>query len=80
MAYPRARSMNGDLHEGMTDGGWKKIAMNRGGDIDPLTYEARKALSDIWYGFHEVNPKMLPDGRMCSTPDFEPNEKAQFSV
>lgn len=68
MAYPKTRSANAELHEGMTDGTYRKVVMDRGGVVESLTYEARKDLSDAWSGIHEKADKVLPDGRMCRTP------------
>lgn len=71
MAYPAARSLNGDLWEGMTDGKYKKLHANRGGDCERTTYRDRSALNDWWYGIHEIPVKVLPDGRQCRTPNYE---------
>lgn len=76
MAYPPSRSMNSDLYEGMTDGKYKKIITNRGGVVDPLTYESREALNDIWFGIHETPDKVLPDGTRCTTTDYVGNRKS----
>jgi hypothetical protein len=80
VSYPKSRSCNGALHAGMVDGSYKQVAPNRGGFVEGTTYEVRKLFSDIWYGFHEVNPKALPDGRFVDTAYFEPNKEAQISV
>ena len=71
MAYPVARSCNRALNEGMTDGVYKKVVQDRGGKVDPLTYATRREFSDVWYGIHEIDPKMMPDGLMRNTPNFE---------
>lgn len=73
MAYPAARSLNGDLFEGMTDGKYKKIRMNRGGPAGDDTYRDRSDLNDWWYGIHEAREKVLPDARIVVTPDYELN-------
>lgn len=79
MAYPQpVRSLNGDLHEGMTDGKYKKIRSNRGGVCEDETYRDRSDLNDIWYGIHECPDKVLPDGRVVRTPNFEPNRGADL--
>lgn len=63
MAYATPRSMNASLEQGMTDGKYKKVAANRGGftEVERLM-EDRKDLADIWYGIHEVDVKVFPDG------------------
>jgi len=70
MAENIARSMNGDLAEGMSDGKYKKVVRDRGGVIDGATYVNRAALDDLYYGIHESRTKVLPDGTTHSTPDF----------
>jgi hypothetical protein len=62
--------MNDELSEGMTDGSYKKVVQNRGGLVDPGTYEARKDLHDRWYGIHEQSNKILPDTLNTRTPNF----------
>jgi hypothetical protein len=80
MAYAPHRSCNADLVEGMTDGRYKKIAMDQGGMINPTLYASRRDFNDIWYGFHEVELKMLGDGTMARTPNYRDNKEAQISV
>ena len=66
MAFPQSRSMNADLNEGMTDGKYKKIVQNRGGQVDPATHAARADLNDQWFGFTEKPVKVAPDGLLHS--------------
>lgn len=80
MAYAPPRSANKDLHEGMTDGCYKKVITDRGGFPEPCTAQMREDLSDIWYGIHEDRMKHLPDGRAEETPDWLPTREAQISV
>lgn len=70
MAVNSARSMNGDLAEGMSDGKYKKVVQDRGGQIDSATYLERGALDDMYFGIHEATTKVLPDGTVHTTPDF----------
>lgn len=80
MAYPNpSRSLNGDLHEGMTDGKYKKIVMNRGGVVEDTFHQDRAALNDTWYGIHELRTKVLPDGTVCETPEFQPNRHSDLN-
>ena len=73
MGYPPSRSMNQELSEGSTDGKYKKIVRDRGGVVEPGTYESRADLDDMWYGFHEKQVKVAPDGLLHATPDFVSN-------
>jgi hypothetical protein len=73
MAYPQTRSMNTDLHAGMTDGKYKKIEPNRGGFCEETSHDDRNDMSDIWYGFHEADTVELPDGRRMAMPYHSPN-------
>lgn len=69
MAYPRQRSCNSELHAGMTDGGWKKFAPNRGGSgIEYISAAMREHMSGAWHGFNESAEKCLPDGRSDHPP------------
>lgn len=66
----QSRRMNGDLAEGMSDSGYKKVVTDRGGVIGPETYEARATLDDLYYGIHERTDKVLGDGTIHSSPDY----------
>ncbi len=69
--YAQPRSMNAELAEGATDGKYKKVlSRERGGFVNPDTQTARADLYDPYYGIHEVNPKVLPDARVRSTPNY----------
>lgn len=70
MAITVYRSCNADLFEGMTDGGWKKYAMHRGGYVEGDTAGVRRNMSGVWHGFHEAQNKWLPDGRPCITQNY----------
>lgn len=74
--YPPSRSMNADLHEGATDGKYKKVVQNRGGLVEGATWAERADLNDHWYGIHEKNPKTTGDGVVAPTPDFVPTSGA----
>lgn len=69
MAYAQPRSANEALHEGMTDGKYRKVITDRGGIFEMCTWDARQDLTDGWHGIHEEPVKVLPDGRMCHTPN-----------
>lgn len=73
MAYPQARSMNGDLNEGATDGKYKKVINDRGGRVGATTYAERRDLNDNWFGIHETPDKVIP-GRdsIAVTPNYVP--------
>lgn len=73
MAYPQTRGMNNALSEGSTDGKYKKITPNRDGVIDPATAENRLDLDDNWFGIHEKQVKVAPDGLLHATPQFVQN-------
>lgn len=70
MAYPTLRSMNADLWEGATDGRYKKIVMDRGGVVDPLTHHMRDEMDDVWHGFHEKKVKDVPTIGDRVTPNY----------
>lgn len=76
MAYPPTRSMNSDLIEGATDGKYKKVLHDRGGQVELTSYEQRADLHDLWYGIHESPVKRTPDGRTVHTAYFEPSAPA----
>lgn len=62
--------MVGELSEGMTDGKYKKVINARGGLVDAATQENRVDLDDRYYGIHEKQVKVTPDGLLHATPDF----------
>lgn len=72
MAYAPTRSMNAEISEGMTDGKYKKVVMNRGGIVDAGTLRERADLDDRYYGIHEKQVKVTPDGLLHATPDYSP--------
>ena len=64
----------------MIDGTYKQVNRDRGGDIDPATYAARKDLTDVFYGVHEIPVKEMPDALPAHTPTFQATPQAQISV
>jgi len=62
MAKAPARSANTDLAMGMTDGTFKQVVKDRGGQVDTATWESRKQLSVALYGIVELPGKTCPDG------------------
>lgn len=77
MSVNASRSQNADLAEGMSDGSYKKIITDRGGNLFTSdvggTVAARSDLSDAHYGIHEAKVKHLGDGTVHVTPDFQGN-------
>lgn len=80
MSYPASRSCNDELNQGSIDGTYQQVNMNRGGVVEPTTWEARKDLYPTWYGINEVVDKVMPDGvgpvstptaRAVSHPNYE---------
>ena len=71
MVYPISRSMNADLSEGLTDGKYKKVhSRERGGVVEATTQQARVDLDDVYYGIHEKQVKVAPDGLLHATPEY----------
>lgn len=70
MTYGPTRSVNADLHEGLTDGSYKKVITNRGGFPERTSVQSRAHLDDQWYGIHEDPVKTGPDGIALPTPNF----------
>jgi len=52
----------------MTDGTYKRAAINRGGVVEDTTFPVRRLMSGVWHGFNETPVKVLPDGRTDHTP------------
>jgi hypothetical protein len=71
--------MNAELSEGMTDGAHKKVIRDRGGIgvTDTLTVRSRVGLSDVWYGIHEDEIKVRPDGKPVHTPNYVQTHPSQ---
>jgi hypothetical protein len=64
--------MNAELNEGATDGKYKKVVRDRGGlgVAHSGTVTARLDLHDVWYGIHEDEIKIRPDGKPVHTPNY----------
>lgn len=74
------RSMNAELREGQTDGGYKKVVQNRGGNVDRATQESREPLDDVWYGIHERPVKYMPGHFMDDrTPNYTPTAEPDMT-
>ena len=60
------RSLNGDLHEGSTDGKYYKLAPNRGGHVETNNALDRAHLATALYGTvtQEMSPKAGPGGHV----------------
>lgn len=71
MAYPKCRSMNRDLEEGMTDGRYKKVVMDRGGRPEgALAHQCRENLDSVNYGINEMRDKAFGDSTYGQTPNY----------
>lgn len=68
--YAPARSYREELFEGATDGAYKKAVMNRGGFPEACFAPVRRRMAGVWHGFNEVQPKVLPDGRIVETQNY----------
>lgn len=62
MSYAPARSENGSLRDGMTDGTYKKLNPNRGGFVETTTQESRAMLNPDTFGYQESPFQPMPDG------------------
>lgn len=69
MAVNTSRSQNAELAEGMSDGRYKKVVVDRGA-AEATTWEARRDLSQRDYGIQEAKVKVLGDGTLHVTPDY----------
>ena len=78
MTYGPTRSVNAALHEGLTDGSYKKVIRDRGGFPEGTTQAARRDLDDTWYGIHETPSKVSGDGIDIATPNFVPTAPARL--
>lgn len=69
MAVNQSRSMNAELHEGATDGVFKKVAPDRGGVVEHTFVQGKRDLSPYYYGsVIEAESKSIGDGTVRSTP------------
>ena len=77
------RSCNENLKDGMSDRSYKKVRQERWSPErkgESLTDITRKDLYDIWYGIHELDEKMLPDGTTYKSDDYVVTKDAQIGV
>lgn len=56
------RSVNTELRQGMTDGSYKQVVKDRGGEVEEGAYDSRRDLSVPVYGIVESLDKELPAG------------------
>jgi hypothetical protein len=71
MAYASLRSCNSDLHRGMADGTYKFARPDAGGVVEDTTAAVRRQMYGVWHGFRETPSKVLPDGKIVSTIDYQ---------
>jgi hypothetical protein len=57
-----------NLFAGMTDGKYKKYAMDRGGVVEPTTAKLRFEQCGIWHGYADSMDKVLMDASPWSDP------------
>lgn len=60
MAYPRARSVNRELEAGATDGKYRKVIADRGGEVERTFVGNRTDLVGGFYGIHEAPVMEMP--------------------
>lgn len=77
--YTKDFSCTEQMYEGSTDGSYKKVVQNRR-STEHITCRVREDLNDIYYGIHETNPKVAPDGTIVNTPDYVATKEAQIGV
>jgi hypothetical protein len=79
MTHAPSRSMNADLNQGSVDGKYKQVVRDRGGigANNSETVRARMELNDVWYGIHEQQVKIRPDGKPVHTPNYVSAPSAQ---
>lgn len=66
MATARPRSVNRELDAGSTDGKYRKVVADRGGDVEMTFVRDRLDLTDGWYGIHQAESFVRPDGKVCA--------------
>lgn len=60
MAYPRARSVSKELDAGATDGKYRKVIADRGGEVEQTFMDNRRDLTGAFYGIHEAASMAVP--------------------
>lgn len=69
MAYPRPRSAISELEAGATDGKYRKVVADRGGDVEHTFVGNRTDLTSAFYGIHEAPVMEMPGShRSCANP------------
>jgi len=70
MAYPATRSCNRELEAGATDGKYRKVINDRGGDVERTFVANREDLVNGFYGIHETSVMQVPGrpNRPCTNP------------
>lgn len=69
MAYPSTRSVNRELEAGATDGRYRKVIADRGGEVEHTFMEGRLDLTNAFYGIHEAPSMQVPGcNRTCINP------------
>lgn len=70
------RGMNTELELGMVEGSYRMVVKDRGGIVEPTTYEARQNLHDVYHGIHEAAAMHTPDGSHTHNPYYVATPKA----
>lgn len=68
MSYPKTRSCLRELDAGATDGKYRKVIADRGGDVERSFVANRMDLVGGFYGIHEAPVMTRPDGHRCTNP------------
>jgi hypothetical protein len=69
MATARPRSCNRELEAGATDGKYRKVINDRGGDVEHSFVANRTDLVGGFYGIHEAPLMEMPgSSRACANP------------
>ena len=69
MAYAQPRSVNRELEAGATDGRYRKVIADRGGNVERTFVADRMDLTGAFYGIHEAPVMQAPGcNRACTNP------------
>jgi hypothetical protein len=71
MAKNESRDLLLELRDGASDGSYRKIVRDRGGDVENTTWEERQDMAAVWFGFSEIESKNVGDGSRGITPDYQ---------